>query len=228
MEAQIQRTAALLVQRRLGVDVYGWTARHMYDTLVLGVSNRLAWGCPSSRILSLYRELVTGNHLEVGVGTGYFLDRVEFPSRAPRLGLLDANAGCLTHAAGRLARFSPQTYEANLLAPIQLPVRPFESIGINYVLHCLPGPMERKAVAFDHLLPLLTPGGVMFGATLLRKMPRLGIQTRAMMDLYNGMGIFGNSEDSLEELRASLESRFVDVHVETKGAAALFRAHAPR
>lgn len=227
MEVRYQ-PATVLTQRRLGVDVYGWAARHLYDALVLGVTNRLAWGCPAGRILSLYQEHVTANHLDVGVGTGFFLDRVTFPSSAPRLGLLDANAGCLVHAANRLERYSPQPFEANLLAPIELPGRPFDSIGINYVLHCLPGPMQRKAVAFDHLLPLLSPGGVVFGTTLLRRMPRLLPQTRLLMDLYNSMGIFGNDQDGPEDLRDALESRFVDVRVETRGAAALFSARTPR
>jgi SAM-dependent methyltransferase len=225
MEARTQ-PSAVLMQRRLGVDVYGWMARHLYDRLVLGVSNRLAWGCPADRLLTHYRENVTANHLDVGVGTGFFLDRVTFPSRTPRVGLLDANVGCLADASGRLERYSPLIYSADLLAPIDLPVRQFDSIGINYVLHCLPGPMDRKAVAFDHLLPLLRPGGVLFGATLLARRPHLAPQTRFLMNLYNAMGIFGNGQDGEEELRAALSERFLDVKVEVRGAAALFSARA--
>ena len=42
-------------------------------------------------------------HLDVGVGTGWFLDRVRPPADL-ELTLLDANPACLHHAAARLAR----------------------------------------------------------------------------------------------------------------------------
>ena len=101
---------------------------------------------------------------------------------------------------------------------------PFDSIGLNYLLHCLPGPMTAKAVAFDNLSPLLRPGGTIFGGTVLRHGIRLPLQARGLMSMYNAMGIFGNSRDSLDGLRSELESRFDDVAIETHGCVALFRA----
>lgn len=57
------------------------------------------------------------NHLEVGVGTGYFLDRSSFPVPEPRLALLDLNPHWLKHTEARLARYTPEVYRANALVP---------------------------------------------------------------------------------------------------------------
>jgi hypothetical protein len=37
----------------------------------------------------LYARHLSANHLEVGVGTGYFLEHGEFPESEPGLALLD-------------------------------------------------------------------------------------------------------------------------------------------
>src|SRR5262249_7044284 len=63
-----------------GHAVYTKRMLTVYDFVVLVISNRLIWKCPSRRILELYNRHVTGNHLHVGVGTGYFLARCRFPS----------------------------------------------------------------------------------------------------------------------------------------------------
>jgi SAM-dependent methyltransferase len=213
-------------QRRLGIGAYSRASLRFYDLGVLAASNRLVWQCPSSRILDLYQAHVTGNHLDVGVGTGYFLDRVRFPVREPRVGLLDLNGNSLTHTAQRLIRYSPEMYRADVLRPIATTIEPFDSIGLNYLLHCLPGPMAFKATAFDNLKSLLRPGGTIFGGTLLRHIPGLPILARAWLRMYNAMGIFDNEADSLDALHFELSARFADVQIETHGAAALFRARA--
>ncbi len=42
----------------------------IYDALVHGLSNRFAWRCPTERLIALYRDSLSRNHLETGVGTG--------------------------------------------------------------------------------------------------------------------------------------------------------------
>jgi ubiquinone/menaquinone biosynthesis C-methylase UbiE len=108
-----------------------------YDWLLEFTCNRV-WRCSIERTLELYQRHLSSNHLEVGVGTGYFLDRSRFPDPEPRLALLDLNPHCLKHTEARLARHAPEVYRANALAPIELGVRRFDSIAINYVLHCMP------------------------------------------------------------------------------------------
>src|SRR3546814_6710480 len=135
--------------------------------MVLGFSNRFLWRCPTAELVGLYDANVSANHLDAGVATGYFLDRCRFPSEQPRLCLLDLNEICLATAAARVARYRPEVLRATVLAPIPQPPEPFDSLGITYLLHCLPGPMARKAVAFANLKPLLRDGPRVFGAPLL-------------------------------------------------------------
>jgi hypothetical protein len=203
----------------------------IYDALVLGLSSRCFWRCPSSEILVVYDANVSANHLDVGVATGYYLDACRFPTAAPRLGLLDLNPLCLETAARRIARYRPETYQADVLAPIDLSPDgwsgdPFDSLGITFLLHCLPGPMTRKAAAFANLKPLLNPGARVFGATILGRGVPHNALGRRLMAFYNGKGIFGNEEDDPEGLRAALAANFVDVELRLKGAVALFTARA--
>ena len=195
----------------------------IYDLLVHGLSNHVAWRCPTRRITELYRANLSANHLEAGVGTGYFLDKTG-DARASRLVLLDINRHCLERAARRLARFQPELHQVNLLAPIKLGLAPFASVGLTYVLHCLPGRMSEKLVAIDHLRPLMEKGAVLFGATILGRGIAPNRAARALLDLYNAKGVFNNREDDLDSLRDGLRQRFDEVEIESQGCVALFRA----
>ena len=209
---------------RPGQSVYSPRVLRTYDLLVLGFSNRFIWKCPTKRLLALYNENVTDNHLDVGVGTGYFLDHCGFPAEAPRVALLDLNENCLQQTAERIERYRPELLQANLLESIPYDGERFNSIGMNYVLHCLPGDLSTKAAAFDHLQHLLKPGGVIFGSTLLAHGVRRGFAARRLMALYNQKRIFSNADDSLDDLQRVLDDRFIDVKVEVVGCAALFSA----
>src|SRR5262249_19965094 len=115
-----------------------------------------------------YGVYVSGNHLDVGVGSGYLLDHCRFPTAHPRISLFDLNRNCLEFTAHRIRRYQPSAHLGDVLAPIALPGPAYDSIGINYVLHCLPGTIESKAAAFDNLSPHLAPNGVLFGSIILR------------------------------------------------------------
>jgi hypothetical protein len=67
----------------------------VYDVAILGFFSRLAWRCPADRIVAHYNQHVSANHLDIGVGTGYFLDHCAFPGETPRMALLDPNVHCL-------------------------------------------------------------------------------------------------------------------------------------
>jgi SAM-dependent methyltransferase len=196
----------------------------IYDVLVLGLSNRWVWKCPTPRALVHYDRHVSGNHLDVGVGTGYFLDRCRFPTPTPRIALMDLNRDALQFAARRIARYRPELYVRNVLEPIEFDGAKFDSLGVNYLLHCLPGDMATKARAFDFLSPLLSPGAVVFGSTLLQGGVARSFGARRLMNFYNSKGTFSNTQDDLETLTRELEKRFSAVSVETVGCAALFSA----
>jgi SAM-dependent methyltransferase len=139
----------------------------VYDTVVLRVNGRLAWRCPPRRLVRLYDEHVSARHLDIGVGTGYLLDKCRYPTQSPDITLMDLNPAPLQVAAKRLHRYRPKTHQANALEPFGLPPATFESVGLNWLLHCLPGNIAAKSVVFDHAITVLAPGGVVFGSTVL-------------------------------------------------------------
>lgn len=196
----------------------------VYDLAILGYFSRFAWRCPARRIVAHYDTHVSANHLDVGVGTGYFLDKCRFPDDGdpPRLALLDLNTNCLEAASKRVARLEPELIAANVLEPIAYDGPGFDSIGLNYVLHCLPGDMPSKAVAFDHLLAHANPGASLFGATLLHDGVRRNWLARQVMARNNANGIFSNTGDSLDNLQSALAARLSDSSVEVVGCVAVF------
>ena len=212
-------------QVEAGQAVYTKPLLASYDLLVLGLSNRMIWRCPTKHLLALYDRSVTSNHLDVGVGTGFFLDRCRFPTERPRLALMDLNPNSLDAAGKRVARYRPETYRANVLDPIRIDAARFDSIGLNYLLHCLPGTVRTKGAVFRHLKALLNPGGRMFGATLLHGGVRRNWAARRLMDFYNSKGIFANDQDDLVGLREVLAEHLTAVTVEVVGCAALFSGH---
>lgn len=221
----LSRTAIIDVsaeQVEAGQAVYTPGMLSIYDILVLGISNRFIWKCPTPRLVAHYNRHVSGNHLDVGVGTGYFLDHCRFPVPEPRVALMDLNSNSLEHAAGRIARYRPEIHRQNVLEPIVWDGKLFDSVGVNYLLHCLPGKMASKCVVFDHLQPLMNPGAVLFGSTLLQGGVVRGWTARRLMRFYNGKGVFTNQQDDLESLREGLRQRFRDVSVDVVGCAAVF------
>jgi hypothetical protein len=196
----------------------------IYDVLVHGLSNRFAWRCPTQRLVELYRDNLSPDHLEAGVGTGVLLDRAG-TERLKRLVLLDANRNCLDRSALRLARFKPELHQVNLLQPGAFDTAPVASVGLTYVLHCLPGRMDEKLKAVDHLRPLMRDGATLFGATILGRGIAPNRAASALLDLYNAQGVFNNREDDLASLSDGLRQRFADVAIAQEGCVAIFRAN---
>jgi len=49
--------------------IYTPSMLFIYDVVVHGLSNHVAWRCPTRKLLDLYRANLSANHLEAGVGT---------------------------------------------------------------------------------------------------------------------------------------------------------------
>ncbi|MEM8793619.1 MAG: class I SAM-dependent methyltransferase [Pseudomonadota bacterium] len=209
-----------------GQAVYTPLTLLFYDLVVLGVSNHLLWRCPTRHLRAHYQRHIGARHLDIGVGTGYFLDKADWPD-LPRITLMDLNPHSLAAAAKRIHRYGPAVKIANCLEPF--PLEPgFDSIGFSYLLHCVPGRLPSKAAVFDNAARVLAPGGVVFGSTILQgDAPRSG-PAQALMDFYNRKGIFSNAGDTRADLAHALESRFEEVELRMEGAVALFAARAPR
>ncbi|WP_020415085.1 class I SAM-dependent methyltransferase [Microbulbifer variabilis] len=207
-----------------GQAVYSKPVLWLYDLWVLGLSNRFIWQCPTPGILKHFNQHITSNHLDVGVGTGYFLDKCTFPSGDVRLGLMDLNQNSLDVSAARVARYSPLQFRCNVLDKIDLVTEKFDSISLNYLFHCLPGKLPEKLSALDHVSALLSESGVVFGSTILSKGVPRNTAAKKLMAIYNKKGIFSNTEDCQEDLETYLASKFKEYQIEVKGCVALFSA----
>jgi hypothetical protein len=208
-----------------GHAVYSPGVLRTYDWLVHLISNHLLWRCPTSELRRLYDRNVSDAHVDIGVATAYFLDKAKWPVARPSITLIDLNQNCLDAASRRIRRYAPQTVLADVLKPFPA-LGPFRSAGLCYLLHCVPGTIAEKAIAFDHLKPLLAPGATVFGATILQGGVKRSKVAQALMDVYNRKGIFSNARDTLEDLESALHRRFRDVRVTVRGTVALFEAKA--
>lgn len=198
----------------------------VYDPFVLGFMARVVWRCPTPPVVERYRRHVGRRHLEVGPGTGYFLDKAGLPATT-EITVLDPNPDVLSHVARRLASRPVTTVEADVLKP--LPVEGgFDSAGLNYVLHCLPGPQSRKAAAIRNVATTLAPEGTLFGGTVLGSAAPHTRAARAALRALNRRGGFDNLGDTEAGLRQLLEACFRTVEMERVGSVAQFTAVGPR
>jgi SAM-dependent methyltransferase len=198
----------------------------VYDPLVLGFFSRIIWRCPNGRLVDHYNRHLGRRHLDVGPGTGYFLNRARLPTGA-QISLLDPNPNVLAHASRRLAHLAPSVVEADIRQPLAGDQR-FDSVALNYVLHCLPGPMSSRTAVISNIAAILEPNGILFGATVLGS-PGLHtpLSILALRD-NNRRGIFDNLFDTEDGLREILASAFETIDLEIVGAVAIFSARRSR
>lgn len=210
---------------RASTAIYSRAVLSMYDVLVLSLTNTFLWRCPSDRILDLYDRHVSHNHLDVGVGTGYFLDRCVFPSLQPQITLFDLSVASLEATTRRIARYHPTAHVVNLLGAEAWPqIAPVDSIGVNYVLHCLPASIAEKEVVIRRLASYLAEGGVLFGATLMGQGVERSRMARALMRFYNSKKIFTNVDDSPAAIEGIFSRVFQRYHLRVVGCAVFFTA----
>lgn len=209
-----------------GQSDYTRSLLRLYDPLVLGPVARFVWRCPTTRLLEGYRQHIRDLHLDVGPGTGYFIDRSGLPDLS-RVTILDPNPTVLDHAARRLRRLDVTAVEADVLQP--LPVDgPYDSAALHLVIHCLPGPLPRKAAAVANVAAVLAPTGVLFGASVLGTAGPQTWLSRRVLAAFNRRGAFDNLGDTEEGLREILATSFEHVQLETVGSIATFAATNPR
>ena len=141
--------------------------------------------------------------------------------------ILDPNVNVLDHASRRLQALDITAIEADVLKPIPLD-GPFDSAALHGVIHCLPGPLSRKAVAVANVAAVLTPTGVLFGASILGPSGPHTWLSRRILEANNRRGIFDNLDDTEEGLGEILGASFDHVELETVGSMAIFAATSPR
>ena len=194
----------------------------VYDPVILGFFTRVVWRCPTIRLVEPYRRYVGHRHLDIGPGTGYFLERAGLPEHSP-VTLLDPNVHVLDHASQRLQHLDITTVEADVCKPLPID-GPFDSAALAGVLHCLPGPLSRKAGAVANVAAVLAPTGVLFGSSILGTTGSHTWLSRRALEVLNRRGTFDNLGDTQDGLSEILRASFDRVELETIGAMAIFVA----
>ena len=207
-----------------GQAVYTRGFLSLYDAFVYGFNHPVLWRCSKARLVEHYDANVSARHLDIGVGTGALLDATRFPVAEPEITLMDLNPNSLAAASRRLARYSPRTHGANVLEDWRLEPGTYDSVAMTHLLHCLPGSMAEKGVAFEHARRALAPGGTLFGVTILGKDAPISPPARAFIALSNRRGILHNWDDGPAELDAALARTFPERTVRVHGTVALFTA----
>jgi hypothetical protein len=196
----------------------------LYDALIYGFNAPVLWRCPKSRFLAHYDANVSGRHLDVGVASGGLLAKCRFPTATPEITLMDLNPNSLASAAARLSRYAPRTHQANALEPWGLEPGAYDSVAMTNILHCMPGAIPAKAVAFEHAREALAPGGAFFGATILGLDADQTWLSRRALTFNNRKGVLSNLDDTAADLDVALGRAFDSHEVEVVGAVALFSA----
>jgi ubiquinone/menaquinone biosynthesis C-methylase UbiE len=208
-----------------GASVYSPTILKVYDLCVNGLSHRFVWQCPTKTVLlPFYKEHLGLKHLDVGVGTGFFIARAGLTS-SHQVGLLDLNENCLRAAAAQVKQAKVQTFRRDIMQPSAEPADTgYDSISMFHVLHCLPGTMDDKETAIANLKRYLSKTGVLYGVTILGAEANHNAIGRRLLKIYNDKGIMHNLGDTLDDLQRMLRRQFQNVQVRRHNKVALFVA----
>lgn len=196
----------------------------IYNVWVLDISNTWIWRCKKEIQLKQFNAYVSANHLDIGVGTGYYLKKCQHPAQF-KLALMDLNPNCLNTAKALLENHAPDVYLCDIFKSPTFLAKQFNSISLNYLLHCLPGNMETKTQAIANAVSMLIPGGILFGATILADDHFHTNMSRRLCNFYNKKGIFSNQQDTLKSLQRALEQHLTDVEISVVGCVAMFKGH---
>ncbi|GKZ35685.1 hypothetical protein AbraIFM66950_006436 [Aspergillus brasiliensis] len=207
----------------------------IYDIWVLGIVSTFAWGCRISKyLIPLFRLNIGKNHLDIGAGTGYYLNHARIPGDT-KLTIADNEPHALNVALARCTHPSTQTHGivTDILQPFPFPTpkkeeEKFDSISMYYLLHCLPVPVASKCKIFTHLKKYMTADGVIHGANVLGKGVRKDNWFAAM--IRRGClkhGVFHNEQDNAWEFERALRENFREVETWVVGSVFVFRAKGP-
>jgi len=192
---------------------------------VLGLSNRFVWECPTKIVLlPFYKEHLGLKHLDVGVGTGFYIARAGL-TRSHQVSLLDLNENSVRAAAAQVKQAKVRTFMRAVMQPSSEPVDTgYDSISLFYLLHCLPGTMDDKETAIANLKRYLSKDGVLYGATILGDEAAHNPIGRMLLKLYNDKGVFHNMADTFDDLQRMMKRQFQNVQIRRHNKVALFVA----
>lgn len=208
----------------VGAKVYTPLTLKLYDWWVLGLSNQFAWRCPTKEVLlPHFLKYVGKEHLDIGVGTGFYLTHLP---QGSFVSLMDVNISSLNAASNRVGvERVKDCIQHDVYDPFPKKFHDkFDSISMFYLLHCLPGTLTEKSQAIANARDALNANGTLYGATILGEEANHNCFGKKLMDVYNAKGIFSNKSDSKNTLQAILSSYFYHVEIMQIGKVALFCA----
>lgn len=191
-----------------------------YDFVVYKFVSEKVWGFENEKLLDRHRKYLGTSHLEVGVGTGYVLKKVI--SSLNQLTIMDLSEDCLEKAGERLSAKSPDLIRQNILEACKSNTL-FDSIALNYVLHCVPGGFRTKGFSFKNLKELMSEDAVIFGLSVVYHYQN-NVLAKLALWILNKLGIFNNKSDSADELEAELNKYFRYVNVKVINSVIQFEA----
>ena len=196
------------------------TTIRFYDYLVNDINCNYVWRCNKTNIFELYKSNLKSNHLEIGPGSGYFLYPQNHCKNIKKLKLMDINKSILNSSQENLTKYynNIKIYHHNIFEQkINLPN--VESVGINYVLHCVPGKLEDK---FDRLLNNLPSDINIFGSTVVNDKDKQTLISKTELLFLNKYGIFNNKLDYSNNLINFLKYNNLDHQTKIVGNVLLF------
>ena len=139
--------------------------------------------------------------------------------------VMDINEKSMEISKKELAHYTPDAIQHNILTPLPKDIPKFDSIGANFLMHCLPGKnMKSKNIAFKNIAEKLNPNGKLFGATFIVKGTKPNMITKIWANTFNKLKLLNNKEDTIEDLEKNLKQYFRKIHIEKKGHCTLFWA----
>ncbi|OJJ85719.1 class I SAM-dependent methyltransferase [Aspergillus glaucus CBS 516.65] len=212
-----------------GIAIYSPLVLQIYDYWVLNIVNTWAWRCPTkTHLLPLFTSNIGSNHLDIGVGTGYYLANGTVP-QTTRLTLCDLSPAAMAKAKARTGREDARELLCDVLKPLPVGAgEKFDSVSMYFLLHCLPGPVANKTCVFEHVKGVLREDGVVTGATVLGK----GVEDNFFGGLIRRFcvfdGIMSNETDDVESFVGALKANFEVVEVDLIGVVLVFKAMKPK
>lgn len=194
-----------------------------YDWWVYGFAVRVMQ-CPPREFFTFYELNLSEHHLDIGVGSGLLLRHCLRQNLLERVALMDLNPVCLDVTEKALQPLAVQKIQADMLQPFPIEDERFLSVGLNFLLHCVPGSFREKGVVFRHIKQVLAPDGIVFGSTAIYQPGLRYTATRFLFDRYNQLGIFNNRADTIDDLQQVLGELFTHVELIQEGCVVFFRA----
>ncbi|AJI56648.1 methyltransferase small domain protein [Francisella philomiragia] len=201
-----------------GQKVYSKLVLKLYNFVVLFFNNTFLWKCKTSQLLQLYKDNVSHNHLDIGVGSGYYLKNVK--DRLSKVALMDLNPNCLEYVKNVLKDKEVSTYQVDILKDVAEEFyAKYESISCNYLIHCLPDNGNKEKV-FENIAKMLSKDGVAFGSTIINDYSsKLAIK---VANKFNAKGVFDNKNDTYESIEKYIKNNFAEYTIKQIGSVCVY------